>query len=868
MTLDSVGGDTVPMGGGFCVGAPPRSVRIEKMTRELSNLASTVIPRRECESNTPSQQHWWRIDGNHGPVHDTAMTLDRESPIVGVFDEEPVLMLRGLLSTQVQVGSHLSRDGQHHASTDAVLQWDTTCKGASVGFTTNEASPPRDQASHEILTDLRLGKSASSSGKSPSTETDADCGNNALGAKSPEIREPLGDETELGGAKQRAIFDACQPAEFLRDSTRITRGTFFFCGKWENAVRFADHGDVSVTGTVATDSFIAKQVPVDCTKAVSCSTIDANRLFRLSDVLAGASTGVAVSVVGVRHEQAIAQSDLAVGPRSEFSALRTNSWLATDCETEVSQTQLASVGIGRNNTLPGRSLCQPDDALTPGCETVRWFVGNLLLIDLLLVDQGCECTNASSVVHAVSELEAGCVISDQPESPILCGAWVPRNSAQTPVDIHRVILEVTESDSRLCASRVIIASLNSRSLKDTFGYAMCVSAAVHEPRCWTRVSEFRYVVDAVTESVIGQVGCFVAFAAVNAVGSAVECLSDEIIYDVFDWSATKLGSVDRVGQPISFTNCQRSFGIDRNARRPGYSGLVPSGSGLFWDGAVRPSDFVRSDRLQKALLPIQVALTDDLKIVPCDQADVDGLAERTRTGPTWLTGLENFRSVRTPCAVKRHDGSVSITSDTHTVASLDDRFLKSWFLAQNFTHHFEHSEQSLQEGSGTVASPKVGIHVDVGIHESCVPSSCMWHSTDELDLLLEHGLNVNLSEPEIVMRPVESPVTMQAATSFFFRHRARSKWISEQVSNVVLQQGGGFANQHLISCQHAVAGNAMARGSNAEFQSDAHFVDALAQCDGASQFESLVVSQTDVIAIGGTPACTLSHVPQYLNRAA
>jgi hypothetical protein len=868
MTLDSVGGDTVPMGGGFSVGAPSRSVRIEKMTRELSNLASAEIPRSERESNKASQQQWWRIDGNHGPVHDTAMTLDRESPIVGVFDEEPVLKLRGLLSTQVQVGSHLSRDGQHHASTDAVLQWDSTCKGASVGVSTNEGSAPHDQASHEILTDLRLRNSASSSGKSPAMERDADWGNHALGAASPVIRGPFGDETELGGAKPRATFDACEPAEFLRDSTRITCGSFRFCGQWENADRFAERGDVSVTGAVATDSFIAGQIPVDCTKTVSCSTIDANRFFRLSDVLTDASTGAAVSVVGTSYEQTIAQSDFTVGQRSEFSALRMNFWLATDFGTEVSQAQLANIGIERNSTLSGRSVCQSDHALTPGCETVRWFVGSLLLIDLLLMDQGSECINASSVVRAVSEVDAGCVISDQSESPILCGAWVPRNSAQKPVDIHRVILEVTESDSQLCASRVIIASLNSRSLKGTFGYATCVSAAVHEPRCWTRVSEFRYVVDAVTESVSGQVGCFVAFAAGSAAGSAVECLSDEITYDVFDWAATKLVSVDWVDQAISLTNSQRGFGIDRIARRPDYSGLVPSGSGLLWDGAVRPSDFVRYDRIQKALLPVQVALTDDLNFVTCDQADVDGLAERARTGPTGLSGLENFRSVRTPCAVTRNDGSVSIASDMHTVASLDNRFLRSWSLAQTFTHHFEHSEQSVEEALGTVVSLEVGIRVDVGIHESGVPASCMWHSTGELDLLLEHELNVNLSEPEMVMRPVESPASMQAATSFFFRHRARSKWISEQVSNVVLQKGDGFANQHFISCQHAAAGNVMARGSNTESQSDAHFVDALAKCDGTSQFESLVVSQTDVIAIGGTPACALSHVPQYLNRAA
>ena len=100
---DSVSGARVPVADDLVIGALSRSARIENISRELSSQAwSTRAVSREVLSSRHSR-HWWRVDGRHDSIDDSAIFREQGMPAVGVFQEDIDLGLRSLLSTQVDV---------------------------------------------------------------------------------------------------------------------------------------------------------------------------------------------------------------------------------------------------------------------------------------------------------------------------------------------------------------------------------------------------------------------------------------------------------------------------------------------------------------------------------------------------------------------------------------------------------------------------------------------------------------------------------------------------------------------------------------------------------------------------------------------
>ncbi len=882
---DSVSGARVPVADDLVIGALSRSARIENISRGLSSQAwSTGTVSREVLSSRHSR-HWWRVDGRHDSIDDNALFREQGMPAVGVFQEDIDLGLRSLLSTQVDVCPTLPGDCEINEGANVPMTTQSTVLENTLGLLPKVVCGLHEHVSQHVLSALGIDGSMSATAETPAEIEQV--GKRCTAPESVDLESAslesgscLGVEVEFGGRTSNETANPLVASErvhhpaFLHDSHRVTCGPQLFSHLACGAEHLVQHGDVafhdvSFNRVAASDAHSTCELTRVGTEAGLGKVLDATRLFFVHKVRATRTDGLAVTGVSSGGEDGFSQSGLCCNGSVEFAGLACNgleearfkSALGPPKDALGSPEDFGAWGDG-NAVVSSDELRNQYWAWPSGRESVRWFVGNLLLID-----QGNGGNNAIDVIPAVSELLAIGLHPERTESLALCGAWVSRRYAQNPVDIHRVVLQVHGSELPLHGSWVITAPMESGVIEAPSDHSISVSAAVSTPRFWARVSEFQFVIGLLSVDPAIQVGNVIAFAGSHEVATYVGRFFDDDVHDVYGSTARTLTSIDWVGERRGLASSQSRVSRQSIAMKstPFEPGLASEYSR--WDGVTGATDVVRCDKFAEALSLVEVSCVSGSVSGLTDQGMTDELTHRIRTGPVFLNGVENFRPMTPRYRVSCDSRQGAMGTGMPHVETLDERFLKSWSLAKSFSRQPDQKVSGRDEVVARIAPINVGI-TNAGGFAAGGSESSMGQLTCGVESWVEQECKERLCRPTIVMRPVESAVTMQAATSFFFRHRARSAWLTEQVSNVVLQHDSQFVRQYLISCDHdaemqvelGVLESAQASEASV-FETSAGWPDRCGS-EEPRRFESIVMS------VGCTHACTLAHVPQYLNRAA
>ncbi|MDB4633905.1 hypothetical protein OAG76_00735 [Rubripirellula sp.] len=854
---DSALGVTGPVVDDLVIGAMSRSARIANISRELSSHAWSAVTARPEDQSPFQSRDWWRVDGKHDFIDGTAVILDQAAPTVGLSDKDLGPQLRGLLSIQVDVCPALvSVDEPSDTKKLALRPGGSDCSQSSLRAHRSlkeytDGALPRvvcgfhDQVNQDILTAFGIDASKSITAESPAETENQGKKDTDLECVSPATVSSLGRARENLSGAFSGHAKVLEVTELMRDSGRITRGFQFV----DNFGGVAEHGDLSFHRVVSANARSTTNLASVGEAAVRGIVIDATRLFGMPRLVASVTDVSSATVFSSEDEQGFAESEACCSKRIENAGLTCHSLEECGLGFVICSSEFSELRNGSNVVVNVPELWHRHYAWTPCRESVRWFVGNLLLID---GDKSCK--KASDASAAVTQQIAVSMPCERTGSQKLCGAWVARSFAQASVDIHRVVLRMHGSDSPLSGSKVIIALMESSCPSDSLSFSFITSAAVSTPRLWARVSEFQHVVGLFCTNSEAQEGNAVTFASAHGSASKFRFLFSSGIHDAFLAGVRMLASVDCADQRQDLPH--------RGWRNGGkkisvLSKLSSQTECSRWDATSSEADLVIFQNVDKARDLIQTPF------VMFEQAGSDELRRRIQTGPEFVDGLENLRSSGSRCRITRDSRQDSLCSGAFNIATLDQRFLGSW----SFSTHFARQSVKNTVGYDWIAG-RLG-WINVGIQEFGLCSASIDRQGFGVDAVADQETSERIVQSQMVMRPVESMVTMQAATSFFFRHRARSAWLTEQVSNVALPDEFEFGNHHhLISCGILAAVHAEVGGCDLSRASNADTFDVVAgwrdtsDVYGASQIDSIVM------CVGCTHACTVAHVPQYLNRAA
>ena len=877
LVSDSFLGVTAPVADAVVFGALSRSARIESISRELSSEAWSAS--RQYLGSQQSR-HWWRVDGSHGSIDEAAFSRDQGMPAVAVNSTELDPELQNLLVTQVEIFPAGSSVGEQTELTNGALrsQGSERLQSSLRAESTLLANTPGDlpeivcglhgQVSQQILRALGIDASRPATSESPAERE-------KVGGMAP-ASDSVNVESESSGTAE-IEFDRCafegtgdsvdaaeflhQP-EFLHNSQRVTCGPQLSRNLWGGAKDLVQNGNVSFNHVAASDTVTKREVSRSGKDAGRAHLIDTARAFAVPNVLARMTGPLVVIGLNSGDENAFGNSDLCHSGPIKFDLLTFNGLEESRANSSLGASGDVASRDSNEAVVSGHELWHQFWAWTSGRESVRWFVGNLLLID-----QGKDGNNALDVLPAVSELLAIGSPCEWTKARTLCGAWVTRCFAQEPVDIHRVVLQIHDCDLAVYGSWVITAPIESSSLVASFGDSISASAAVGTPRFWARVSEFQFSMGSVKFDPRFRVGDFIAFASAHGTAAHLGSRIDSDFHDVFDSTARTLTSIDWVVQRRDLESGQH-----RVLRHTSGMSLDPVRVGAAiecwrWNAAAGESDLVQSDKIEKAKWQVQRPFLSGSMSDLLDQGMSDDLTHGIRTGPVFRDGVENFQPMgprnRVSCDLRLGSSGSSMLQ----VATLDERFLASWSFSKPVAREPDQKVRGRDEGIGKITPINVGVFVS-RVSDSVGSYAGMGRQTCGVETMSDEESRERLCRPTMAMRPVESAVTMQAATSFFFRHRGGAAWLTEQFSNVVLQHDSQFVSHHVISCEHSVDTQAEVGVVDSRQVSEANVFHTWDESPEISDPNGQVGFHAIVMSVGCTHACTVAHVPQYLNRAA
>ena len=869
------------------VGASSRSVRIENISRDLSRQAGAADTAKREDLRCQSSRAWWRVDGKHDSIDETAGSGDQAMATVGVFNEALNPALQGLLSTQVDVGPILQNVIEQTGAQNIALRLQVSDRSPGAWKTQSSLKPQdplqeyslglqpkvvcglHDQVSQHILSALGIDDlMATADAFTSESENDGEVETACESVESEPVSTSACErknrvQAYQGTASSLQTSGLLRPSDLLRDPECLTFGSQFF----DNLAAVAD--DVVLTNYSSPVGNDVARVDV----------IDATRLFAEPQVCGILTHRMVVTDLSIGEHQASGQLDHWCSRAVEFTGANCNLLE----ETRPESAHVTLVGFesqdGSNAGRRFHELWHQHCVWTPVRESVRWFVGSLLLAQ--------QDGNLNQAINAVSEQFAMGLTSDgltsdglpsngrasdglprdglpreRIQRQTLCGAWVPRRTVKQPVDIHRVVLQLPWNDSSLTGSFLIMTPIHTGCPGESFGHGICASAAVRTPRFWARVSEFQLVVGSLGLDPAVQTGNAIVLAGTHGTASHLRGIFANDVREAFDATARLLKSVEWVVQPRDFVQSKRRGSRPATALRLDPAMLVYATEFSRWDGATKETDVVRSHRIDKSTLQVQTPFVSESTTGWIDQVVAVELTERVLAGPVFRDGNENFLSGSPRYRVTCDSRQGSSGPGRIKVAALDDRLLRSWAFQMRF------GRQPMKKVMGHAEEVARLVPIDIGIHGAGLSEASLGQKTCGFKTMSDQAAKERLCEPTTVMRPVESAVTMQAATSFFFRHRARSAWLTEQVSNVVWPHDAQFVSHHFISCESVVETHAELGVFEVARVPDTHVFDASAEwhvTPGAkTQYENRFV----VLCVGCTHACTVAHVPQYLNRAA
>ncbi|MAI30193.1 MAG: hypothetical protein CBE00_00310 [Planctomycetaceae bacterium TMED240] len=829
-------------------GLGSRSARIDNSSHELSMKGGVAVGEsREC---LISQQkgHGWRIDSQHVSIDEVAGIIDKDRLATEVFGKEPDPLPLGLLSTQHDVFSGRSNAGERNVSVDVESRLQSSVQDYSVGVHPEVFCGLHDQVGEEILTALGIRSAVSSVAESLSVMKQSGNSNTERDSRSAECGTLLKTE-EQGGLEilqtHPTLFGGI---EFLHLSERLTLFSLSDRRAGNGGEQRIEFGELAFTGGVVFDAFDRGTTPYASEDAVGRVVNDVTLMHAVSVASSSKHRQVAAKVLNCVNDKRLLESHRYPNRLLGAAATKCNALEEERGDVFHFSPDLLDVRHGSVAGVRDKKLCFQHWAWSLGRESVRWFVGNLLLTD----HEGI----TSEMVCAVADVELVGSEFEALDSEVLCGSWVARMLTSKPVDIHRVVLRLQESDERLLGSWVMMTPLGVGAL-ESLGSKVSASAALDMPRCWARISEFQYEVGLLSDAGVAADGNVITFASGHGHASLGLHFSRDVQHEC-GLLATVVPSVDWV-DPRRELLMSRYDGLRRpNALVSRFSAIAPVAEVSLSDCFNSAPSVADLEKNKSTGRPFLVVCASQMFERPLSS----GLVSRVRTGPVYRSGVENFGSNKQPVPETCDSDRWNRRAGTFNVTVLDKRFLRGWAFRSCLA--VERRAAVMARGEGIARFTPI----NVGTHDSCLSSTQIGRYACGIEIISDQKFSGPRYETHMVMRPVESAVTMQAATRFLFRHRGCPVWHTEDVSNLVLQRDSLALNRHYLSCGQTLDTDVDVGVYDSFDSSAACVLDVLAISSDLSDSHAVGVSRSVVISSGGTHACTLAHVPQYLNRAA
>jgi hypothetical protein len=838
------------------IGAHSRSARIDQISRELSVHAWSGFSNKKGESSPHQSHHWLRVDVPHCSEDQASVAQVRRVSAAGPFDMNLDSRLRSLLSLQVDVMRGLSDSDLEadlgYAETSVLLLPQMSFDEQSPGFVPRVICGVNNRANEGLLASSEIDAPTPVPVGIPDSQSKTA---KALGLKSSSQTVTITNHV-VGNAdaKVSRTVGSCELIEFSRHAderhdefvgTTLLRSA---CGARvdsqearADAKVFAASYPKSVLGTVGLEP--------SC-----CHAMDASQ--------AGSVTGRHAFLVGSLDASVLVGSDELCVDHSEAyrgaaQQVMSHACVSLDQVTRNKNPSAFSIMCA----LQGDSLAFSDGEVWCQCyvahsyqHCVRWFVGNLLL-----VDEGDANFEEIDAVRSILEVHSlGCHSKNRGVT-IVCGAWIERQSPSETVDIHRVALQMPIADSLVSAGNFVMFSMAPARRVWSCQYITGGTTETDRPRCWARVAEFQCSVGGpgnIDTQWDGSVDVLM-----DAWHLGVDGLYpfEVDVHDAVALPSMMLTTVDWVGLGRPETDC----GSRTSSSRQETSGSWLSECST-WNAAKPELDVVSVNRFKRSswesITQFATPAVAEFSLLDNEMS----LKKRIQTGPRFSNGLDNFHVFeefsRLEC------GTLTQVTDLGTlhVATLDERFIAS--VCADVRHANACAADAFRDpvpesGPIDVTLQCLGDSVLPLLRKSCVVAATSHQKLKQF-----------VGQSHTVMRPMESNATMQAATRFFFRHRIQTGIFKEQSLDVFSGSTTIAESSHIISC-----GQSDSLKANVDFASgvpESQMFDGNAESHGAVSLGDQTVSLNDqavrgsvVIGVGCTRAFTRTHIPQYCNRA-
>ena len=217
---DSVSGARVPVAGDLVIGALSPFARNKNISRDLPSQA---LPSQAWSTGTVSRddlspqqsRHWWRVDGRHGSIDDSASFREQGMPDVGVFYDNIDLGLQSLLFTQLDVCPTLPSDVGKADETNARAGTQTWVLENTRGVLPKVVCGLHQHVSQNVLSALGIDGSMSVTCETPAVLEKVGKKYTVPESAVPELGGCLRSEIEFGGRTSNGPANALVSSELL-----------------------------------------------------------------------------------------------------------------------------------------------------------------------------------------------------------------------------------------------------------------------------------------------------------------------------------------------------------------------------------------------------------------------------------------------------------------------------------------------------------------------------------------------------------------------------------------------------------------------------------------------------------------------------
>ena len=827
------------------IGTHSRAFRIEQISRALSVHVWSGMPGKSEDLDELQSAHWLRVDDRHGTNAVASTSSDQPRDVQGSVDTLLGPEFEEMLCLQGDVGFGRSEAVDDIEQTRVLLIPQLLLNDQSPGVVPSLVCGLTHEVNDQVCAALGIDVSTSASRVTTKPQSAVPsrigklsvCLAPALDGESGQSTVSLPDTNEVprdlsSRGPMVGSMGPCLPAsevwlENVSDSGTLGRRPWIADGLTRGRCQQLDCANSPWLATVPAREVLSKNQ-----KTGPDSRSFGEFCLKSSEYFRGARDEV-VDHAFVKFEQLNDRLDLCSSKLTEIPQAVSLELRLKDCWFQQ------SVG----------SVCE---------YSVRWLVGNLLLDE-----QSVPGNVASGAIRSVTETIVIGVSEIRSDVAIDCGGWIECLSPLQSVDTEFVALQLSAADLPRVDGRFVVVSMGCAHHQSSVNHEWVVSATNEKPRCLTRVAAFRYTTGGSTAGREMLFAGFDVLLASDQTGRACDSIVNIDRHDVVTPQSTIRPVVSWVHMggfsPLARRSEQRfaTAKMRANAKTPWQRQCS------CWDGATTDAHVVRDIMIEAASgYSCACCVTGSMTKVVSRLLHPD-LSSRIWAGPVFSSGLENFgvrnSFVSETCEVVGVSSAL-LSSD---VARLDRRFLKTGL---SLAGAVSSPPQRCVVGGGD-QTKVFQAFVDVGLHEAIDAVQISKRDAWAVQGVTRRQLETLVGGSEIAMRPPESRAAMQSTTQFFFRHRVRSATLSEHVSDVFAGNTSASVRTQLFGCGMSSEVNAIVGPCEAAVDAETVAVDVVAILPNSAVLSGQVGQVAVVVSVGSILACTLTHVPQYCNRA-